>query len=71
MNHIKGLILICLLVFPAILASAQPKKALAVVELFTSEGCSSCPAADMLLKEMSEQCEKEGKPFIALAFHVT
>jgi len=44
---------------------------IAVVELFTSEGCSSCPAADELLKEIATKRENEGKPFIALAFHVT
>lgn len=38
----------------------------ALVELFTSQGCSSCPAADQLLTEMVEQ---EG--VIALSFHVT
>jgi hypothetical protein len=52
---------------PVILLS-QP---VAVVELFTSEGCSSCPAADVLLKEMVELTTKEGKSVIGLAFHVT
>ena len=71
MTRINGLILFWLFIFSSVMALAQPKKSVAVVELFTSEGCSSCPAADNLLKEMSEQYDKEGKPFIALAFHVT
>jgi hypothetical protein len=50
---------------------SQKKMPVVVVELFTSEGCSSCPAADELLKEISEKREGEGKPFVALAFHVT
>ena len=43
----------------------------AVVELFTAEGCSSCPAADELLPEMSGILQKEGKRVITLAYHVT
>jgi hypothetical protein len=40
----------------------QPK---AVVELFTSQGCSSCPPADALLEEMAQR-----QDVIALAYHV-
>ncbi|MEO5978116.1 MAG: DUF1223 domain-containing protein [Chryseolinea sp.] len=42
-----------------------------IVELFTAEGCSSCPPADDLLKEMSEILNKEGKHVVGLSFHVT
>src|SRR5438045_8210665 len=37
-----------------------------VVELFTSQGCSSCPPADALISELSK---KQGQ-VIPLAFHV-
>lgn len=36
-----------------------------VVELFTSQGCSSCPPADALLGELAQRRE-----VVALAFHV-
>ena len=44
---------------------------LVIVELFTAEGCSSCPAADELLKEMSDILNKENKRVVGLSFHVT
>ncbi|MFC6100254.1 DUF1223 domain-containing protein [Olivibacter domesticus] len=40
----------------------------AVVELFTSEGCSSCPPADELMEKI--QKENQNKQVYILAFHV-
>jgi hypothetical protein len=42
----------------------------AVVELFTSEGCSSCPAADAVLADLVAEARKSGKRVFPLAFHV-
>lgn len=43
-------------------------KGFAVLELFTSEGCSSCPPADELLARI--QKEVKDKPVYLLAYHV-
>jgi hypothetical protein len=40
-----------------------------VVELFTSQGCSSCPPADALIHEIANDPELRGR-VIPLAFHV-
>jgi len=48
----------------------QGGTACAVVELFTSEGCSSCPPADAALAQIVAEAHKSGAPVFPLAFHV-
>jgi hypothetical protein len=46
-----------------------PRKAV-VVELFTSEGCSSCPPADELLGRLRQDLSAKNIQVIPLGFHV-
>lgn len=52
-------------------AKLLPIKPFAVVELFTSEGCSSCPPADRLLSQLVDEAEKNDLNIFALSFHVS
>ncbi len=61
---IKSLILVfALAAAPFSLAAAE--RPLTVVELFTSQGCSSCPPADAFLGELAGRAD-----VLALSFHV-
>jgi hypothetical protein len=51
----------------ALASAAHAQESPVVVELFTSEGCSSCPPADAFLTELARQ----RRDVLALAFHVT
>lgn len=56
-----------LLVSVGALAAGETRQSrpLAVVELFTSQGCTSCPPADALLAELAQSSD-----VVALAYHV-
>jgi hypothetical protein len=59
-----GLIAMALVTQSAALAQSNASNPV-VIELFTSQGCSSCPPADALLGELANRPD-----VIALAFHV-
>jgi hypothetical protein len=80
----KKLILLVLFVLPMTVQSQElsdststnikivksPVNRVAVLELYTSEGCSSCPPADRFLSEL-EKTGISSKKIIPMAFHVT
>lgn len=45
-------------------------RGIAIVELFTSQGCSSCPPADAALRTIANVASKSQLPVYALSFHV-
>src|SRR4051812_7037792 len=51
-----------------VVVTGEAPRAPIVVELFTSEGCSSCPPADVLLQKLAD--DEAGAPVIALGEHV-
>lgn len=51
-------------------STSDAEKPFAVVELFTSQGCSSCPSADRNFRRLAESARTTGTRLFALSFHV-
>ena len=53
------------------LRRTRPTRAVVLVELFTSEGCSSCPPADALLRQINGTKTAAGQLIVGISEHVT
>ena len=69
-KSLSPMVLLAALALGGHAATAQAQTAPVVVELFTSQGCGACPAADAVLKEAAEASPAEGVQVIPLAWHV-
>ncbi len=65
---VTGIVALSISAFKASRKAKTDNKGFAVVELFTSEGCSSCPPADELVAKILK--EDKNKDVYILAYHV-
>jgi hypothetical protein len=63
-------VLVFLAAAPILASGTAEASGFAVVELFTSEGCSSCPPADEVLARVVREARERGAPVYALGWHV-
>ncbi|HTR52633.1 MAG TPA: DUF1223 domain-containing protein [Kofleriaceae bacterium] len=66
----KWLPLVALLGCATAAGDTRPDDGPVVIELFTSQGCSSCPPADALLSKLAREGALGGRKLAPLSFHV-
>jgi hypothetical protein len=77
-EYMSARLVLSLMIFGASVVATQgvqaetiaPPSGFAVVELFTSEGCSSCPPADEVLSSIARTAEQEDLAVYPLEWHV-
>lgn len=72
MRHFLYIIILLIFSFKTVRSTNDMQffEPVTVIELFTSQGCSSCPPADRLLSNTLENAKINGKKIFALSFHV-
>jgi hypothetical protein len=66
-----GMAIALTLTLQAQTAVGEPAPKVVLIELFTSEGCSSCPPADALLREVNGTRTSEDELVVGISEHVT
>jgi len=67
----QSLLIFLIVISPSLVLADEPQnKPFAVIELFSSEGCSSCPPADYLVSKLAAWARQNNEPIYPLVFHV-